>query len=127
MTIRTGLMLVATIVLATATGGALAQTPRPTNSLDGPLPVTLSGDIPANPAPRWPGNGGVPAVWVAGVTPPAWAYKFLCVAGQPDNWGQLAEDGRNGWELVGQAGIGCTQGALNGQWFIMKKPGAASK
>jgi hypothetical protein len=127
MTIRTGLMLVATIVLATATGGAFAQTPRPTNSLDGPLPVTMTGDILVNPGPRWPASAGIPAVWVAGTTQPVWQYKFLCLVGQPDNWAQLGEDGRNGWELVSQAGIVCAQGSLNGQWFILKRPGAAAK
>ena len=127
MKLSTALMLVAAIVLVSGSGGAGAQTPRPTPSLEGPLPVTMTGEIGFNPGTRWPVISGAPAVWVAGATPPAWSYKYLCLAGSPDNWTQLGEDGRGGWELVGQAGVACTEGSRNGQWFILKKPGATAK
>jgi hypothetical protein len=120
-------ILVAAIVFVSGSGSTRAQTPRPLPSLDGPLPVTMTGDILVNPGPRWPMGGGAPAVWVAGVTAQTWSYRSLCLTGTPDNWTPLAEAGKDGWELVGSAGIACTQAQVNGQWFILKKPVASSK
>ena len=123
--------LLLAIGVALGSSGAGAQQPRPSNSIEGPLPVIIKGDNPGStpmrvtPSGTW-ARGDAARVWVDGVSAREWTYDHVCLAPSASPWAELDAKGHDGWELVGTSGIPCAKDGGSGSWFLLKRP-AASK